>query len=646
MKKFCITAIWLILSTYSAFADNPVTFAFITDTHLGSAENHKAMIACINDINAQDTLDFVLIGGDLTKMGSDRQLQAAKETFDKLNIPYWVIAGNHDSTWSESGCNTFITTFGYEQFEFEAGGYRFLGCNSGPDMRMGPALVPRNSLVWIQALEKGKPVIFLNHYPINGGMANWFDIRRELIRLDCRIAICGHGHRNRPFDYFGLPGMMGRASTLIKQRAGYNIITIRDGKLESKERSIDTEGNAKTGEIWYTRELTPVTDTLKYDADGLPDTFANFKFSQNAEYPQVKVRWSKTEDANIGSGFACNGTMGWYATASGKVVGMTLSDGNPAWSVQLGGKIYATPALQDNTLVVPCTDGGIYAFNAATGEQIWKCQTTKGIVASPTIHGKYVYVGDSDGRFRALRLKDGKLLWVNNNIKGFCSGAPYVDKAQVIFTTWGQKVYSLDPKNGTLQWVWARKGSNIYSPGACTPIKSGNRVFVVAPDRRTYCLNTWTGEPLYFADCGRESFVMSEDKKTLYVKSMLGTLHALPTQTHISEINGVLAPDSPSKGCWTPEIPVFEFEKAVWNVESGLGKDITPSALCLCGDVLLVPSDKGVLHAFNRNTGEKLWMHKVGVGPVNPVAAWMENDRLCILASSMDGQIKVLEITL
>lgn len=643
-KLFCIFFM-TALSVYVSYADI-VRFAFITDTHFGLPGSSEAFMACLKDINAQDSLDFVLIGGDITDMGTDAEIKEAKEALDKLKHPYWLIAGNHDSVWSESGCNTFLATFGYEQFEFEAGGYRFLGCNCGPDMRMGPALVPQNSMLWLKSLEKGKPMIFLNHTRLDKGLTNWFDVRRELIRLDCRALICGHGHRNRILDCYGLPGMMGRTSIYRgHDNTGYNIITIKDGVFEAKLRTIEGYTDVTESDVWYSRELLPITDTLTYDADGLPSVFQGFKFSQNKEYPEVKVRWSRMEDANIGSGFACDGIRGWYATASGKVVCMTLKDGNPVWRSQLGGKIYATAALKDNILVVPCTDGDIYAFNASTGELIWKHHTSKGIVASPAIYDKCVYVGSSDGHFRALRLKDGKLLWEYSGVVGFCSGAPYVDNTQVVFTTWGQRVYSLDPKNGALQWVWVRDDKNTHSPGACSPVKSGKRVFIVAADRRTYCVDASTGTPLFMADCGRESFVLSEDKQVLYVKAMFGTLHALPTQTPLAEINGALGPDSPSKNNWKPDVPVLDFDKAVWNVESGLGRDVTPGALYLCGETLLVPSETGLLHAFNRNTGDRLWKHKVGIGPVNPVVAWQEKGRMCILTSSMDGQIKVLEIT-
>ncbi|MBR2108007.1 MAG: metallophosphoesterase [Treponema sp.] len=127
MKKIFIIIIAL-LATFRSYADEPLKIAYLTDNHVGSAGNNADFEACVADINTLDSISFVLVGGDITHMGSDIQIHTGKKILDKLNVPYWVVSGNHDSKWSESGCNTFIRTFGYEQFDFEAGGYRFLGC--------------------------------------------------------------------------------------------------------------------------------------------------------------------------------------------------------------------------------------------------------------------------------------------------------------------------------------------------------------------------------------------------------------------------------------------------------------------------------------------------------------------------------------
>ena len=645
MKRLFLLAACFLIALQLSAQEQIVRFAFITDTHYGKAANNEDMLACIKDINSlKDSLEFVLMGGDLTNFGSDAQIAASKKVMDQLEIPYWIVSGNHDSKWSESGCNTFVRTFGYEQFEFEAGGYRFLGCNCGPDMRMAPALVPRSSMNWIQSLEKGKPVIFLNHYPLDNGMSNWFEVRRELLRLDCRYAIAGHTHSNKVRNYFGLPGMTGRCGFRGKNVPGYNIFTIRDGVLTVSKRLLWPEGH-ETTEPWITQELLPVKDTLTYDADGLPDDYPFMHYSDNASYPQVKVRWAVEEDANMGSGFVKEGNQAWYTTAAGKVVCISLSDGKPVYTRQLPGKIYATPALSNGILVVPCTDGGIYAFDAATGKDKWQCMTGKAIVASPTIFDKTVFVGSSDQYFRALRLKDGKVLWSWTGVRGFCDGAPYVDKYQVLFTTWDNRLFSVDTKAGTTQWAWSQKGSAFFSPGSCTPIKVGDRVFIVRPDRRTYCFNTWTGELLFVIDGGRESFVLSEDGQTIYVKSMDGKVFAFDPTIPLAKVNGVIADDSPSKGSGDPGVPVMDFAEAKWYVDSGMGRDIGSSALAVCGNQLLIPSDKGILHALDKNTGEFLWKHRIGIGIVNPVIAWTEEGKVCILVSTMDGKVELLEIT-
>lgn len=642
MKRCSLVFILLALFGLCSFADEPIRIAFITDTHYGKAQFTEAMLQCIEDIKAQDSLDFVLVGGDVTNGGSDVQIKAAKEYLDRLDIPYWVVSGNHDSKCSESGCNTFLKTFGYEQFEFEAGGYRLIGCNSGPDMRTGAALVPRSSMDWLKSLHPGKPVIFICHLPVNS-ILNGYEARRELLRLDCRFAVNGHVHKNSKRDYDGLPFITCR-SVIRKDVVGYNILTIRDGVVRVSQRLLGDSG-FKTHTPWYEKELCHVEDTVKYDADGLPENYEHLTYRVNDEYPQVKTLWSKTEDANIASGFAREGDVCWYATAAGKVVSMSVKDGSVFWEKKLQGKIYATPVVKNNILVVPCTDGIIYAFNAKTGEEKWRHEVGKAVVASPTIFGSNVYVGGSDETFRALRLRDGKLLWSCSGIHGYCDGAPYVDKSQVVFNTWGERVYSLDTKTGDLQWEWIRKGSELRSPGASTPIKSGDRIFIVCADRRTYCLNAHTGEVLFFADGGRESFAISDDLQTIYVKTMFGKAFALPAQIPLSEVNGTLSPDSPSKKWWKPDVPVMDFDKAIWHVETGMGYDISSSPLAVCGNILLLPSGKGCLYAVDRDKGTPLWIHKIGISLVNPVTSWIEGNSMFVLASTMDGKIELLEIS-
>lgn len=593
----------------------PLKIVFITDTHYGqSATANSDMQMLIDDINRLEGVDFVLMGGDLTNIGSDVQIAGAKALLDKLKKPCYVVPGNHDSKWSENGCSTFGKTFGYEKFEFEAGGYRFLGCASGPDQRMALALVSNEHLRWLNSLQKGKPVIFLNHYPLDSDMSNWFEVRKELIRLGCQLVIGGHVHGNQKYNYDGLPGFTGRTALRGSGLPAYNIITIEDGKVTVCERRVSETGSEELTP-WFDTQLKDVQDNLSYDADGLPENYPWMKYSDNASYPEVRVRWSIKDTDNIWSGFDTDGQTAWYTTASGKVCALSLADGSVKWTKQYNGKIWATPSLGNGTLIFTCSNGSVYAVDAASGTDKWEypCESK---VASPVVYGDAVYVGDSKSAFRALNLSDGKLLWKCTGIAGFCDAAPYVDASRVITGSWGGTLYSMETATGKLQWKWARSSGFLTTPGACPPLKAGNRLFVACPDRVTYCLDATKGTTLYSVEGGRESLALSEDMSTLFIKNIETTAKAINVTN----------------------------ESIIWEVETGLGKDIASSALACCSDLVLIPSDKGYLLALDAATGALRWRHKVGLGLVNPVTAWKDGDKILILASSADGRIELLEI--
>ena len=86
--------------------------------------------------------------------------------------------------------------------------------------------------------------------------------------------------------------------------------------------------------------------------------------------------------------------------------------------------------------------------------------------------------------------------------------------------------------------------------------------------------------------------------------------------------------------------PSLEF----WNVRDSLGYDIAPSALTETEGILYVPTDKGNLVGMDAKTGSFLWAHKISVALVNPVRVLKLHGRRCVLASTMDGTVVLLEI--
>lgn len=625
MKKIILVILALTAAVFCRA--QAVKFAFLTDTHYSEGAGRvNSMKACIDDINASEPVDFVLFGGDITDFGTDEEIAAVKEIFDKLKYKYYVVAGNHDAKWSESGCNTFLKVFGYENFEFEAGGWRFLGCNCGPDMRMAPALLPKESMLWLESRAPGKKTVFVNHYPQDSSVLNYFDVTKALKRIGTQWEIGGHWHSNHALNFDGIPAALCRST--YDNGAGYSIVTLTDNHVSICERRVK-DGVGTTLKSWYDMDLAPIEDKTKYDADGLPDSYPWMRYDVNARYSSIREVWSYRDDSNIATGFAINANKAYYATASGWVRAIDIRNGKKLWSTQLPGKLFSTPAVQGKKLVVGCTDGYVYGLNACNGRIIWKVKADKSIVASPAILDGVAYIGSSDGCFRAIRISDGKLVWKTEGIKGFVECTPYVDAYQVVFGTWGQKLYSLSTSTGKVMWEWnTPRSSRMLSPAATVPVKSEGRIFFAAPDRRVYAVDALTGKTLFWVDGGREAIGLSSDGMTVYAKTMNHRSYAFKADVNQLQVN--------DKGQLDP--------KALdWNVENRMGYEIGPSPIVEIDGVVLVPSDKGNLIALDAKDGAWLWAHKISIALVNPISSWRENNATRVLASTMDGKVVLLE---
>lgn len=630
MKRFYLLFLALATALSATAQTTPVRFAYLSDIHIceGSPRIDN-LLRCIADINSQPDIQFTLFGGDITEFGADTEIAMTKEMLDRLEHPYWIVAGNHDAKWSESGCNTFARMYGYEQFEFDAGGIMFLGCNSGPNMRMAPALLPHESLMWLDSImtatPKNQPVIFVNHYPQDTSILNYFQVMNTLKKGNIQLLIGGHWHQNRALNYEGVPGILGRSPDRGKE-VGYNIIDIADGVFTARERIlVDKEGNPVTPltrEPWYTQQLT---DTPQYEPDraagrdnpyGLPLNYPFVKFGVNREFPQVTEVWRSQDEGDIGCAAVPAGKLVLYANEAGAVKALDSRTGREVWRFTTEGKVFSTPAVWKNRVVIGSTDGYIYCLSLKNGKLRWRHRCDKSVLATPVIHKGIAYVGSSDHVFRALKVRSGKLVWARDGIAGFVECKPYVDDEQVVFGDWANTLYSLDPRTGKVQWTWQTKGSRMFSPAAVYPVKSHGKIFLVTPERKTYALDARTGEQLWVHPGGRESIALSPDSATIYVKTMFDSVQAYSTT----------APDAQLR----------------WETRPGFGYEIAPTP-CACsadGRWVFVPTDKGNLFCLNAKDGSLAWIHKISVAMLNSIVP-LPDDRLLI--STMDGVVTLLQ---
>ena len=629
--KQLLTILLTCSCLFAAAQTTPVRFAFISDIHI--TENGTSHIdnlkRCITDINSQPDIQFTIFGGDITDFGSDSEIAFTKRMIDELVHPYWIVAGNHDAKWSESGCNTFAKVFGYEHFEFEAGGIKFLGCNCGPNMRMAPALIPHESLTWLDslvtAIPKEQPVIFVNHYPQDTSMLNYFQVMNTLKKGNIQLLIGGHWHQNRILNYEGVPGILGRSPDRGKE-VGYNIIDIKDGVFTCHERIlVDAEGNIQTPEDrkpWYTQTLSA---TAQYEPDraagrnnpyGLPFDYPFLKFDVNREYPQVSEIWRSQDEGDIGCGAILAAGLVLYANETGVVKALNAVTGREVWRFATEGKVFSTPAVWKKRVVIGSTDGNIYCLSLKNGRLCWRYRCDKSVLATPVIRNGIAFVGSSDHVFRALKVRNGRLVWAREGISGFVECKPYADDEQIVFGDWANTLYSLNPQTGDVQWTWSTKGSRMFSPAAVYPVKSHGKIFLVTPERKTYALDARTGKQLWVSSGGRESIALSPNGETIYIKTMFDSVQAYSTSS-------------------------TDVEKR-WETAPGFGYEIAPTP-CACsadGRLLFVPTDKGNLFCLNAADGSVAWKHKISVALLNSILPLPDNR---LLIATMDGVVTLLQ---
>jgi len=261
---------------------NSARFAWLSDTHIGSSTAEEDLRRAVADINHSRLADFVLVSGDVTEYGSWEQLRLAREILKGLRVPCYVIPGNHDTKWSESGATDFVRLWEADRFVFEAGGCRFIGIHQGPLMRMGDGHWAPQDVRWLrETLEsmpnRRQPIIFVTHYPIDAGIANWYAVLDLLKQYNTQAVLCGHGHSNRKLDFEGIAGVMGRSNLRGKRPAGgFNYVEVAGGRMTFSEAA----HGGSPQEPWHAIKLGPPGRGA-----GTPPPRPDY--SVNERYPEV-----------------------------------------------------------------------------------------------------------------------------------------------------------------------------------------------------------------------------------------------------------------------------------------------------------------------------------------------------------------------
>lgn len=596
LRLILTIAVW-----FCFFTINAVRIIILADVHVTPGnENDKMLRRAVAEINTADA-DFVVMNGDLTNEGSDRELVYIKEILDEIRLPLFVLPGNHESTWSQSATKTFIELWGNDRFVTTTDSLVIVGMNCGPFMKMGDGHIKQEDIYWLDATLKrlavnGRRVVSFNHYPILKDLDNWVDYVSVLEKYPVVCHVNGHYHKNEKYRGGDINAMMVRALS-TKNGFGYTLMDITPDSVLFSEKLLGIEPR-RIASFAINTQFRPVRQLMAEN----PDTTLRRglrRFNPLYEKPsgcKQKLELIHSDSASIFTRLGFDKRNVYFGNSLGYAKAVSKRNSKVVWSVPTGASLFSRPVVTSNTCVtVPSASKELLFLSVKDGSVIRRHTSDGPYVADGLLHKDALYQGGYK-KMEKFDAKTGKLLWTYDEINNYCQAAPTIEGDDLIFGAWDTYLYCLDTRCGALKWKWNNgKNANQLGPGDCSPVVSGNRVFIVAPDRFMTCVDRRTGQTIWRVQDKkvRESIGISSDRKVVYAKTMDGEM---------------LAVDALS-----------DEYKPLWITDMGIGYEHAPCVIVEQRGVVYAGSRQGVLSAIDAKSGTLLWNADLGVSEINGI---------------------------
>lgn len=608
MKKFLFFLSLLILIPIKNFSQE-YKYAWISDLHIGSPGADSDLRAVVENINNLNEIDFVVATGDISEKGLNSELELAKQILDGLNKKYYIIPGNHDTKWSESGCTKFKDLWGDDKFVFDSKGIKHIGINSGIPWRGGGGHISVEDLDWLKSVLENTPAdakIFLYvHHPLDGDVDNWYKATNLLAGRSIKAVFVGHGHSNRLMNFAGIPAVMGRSTLSRPKYAGFTIVEAEKDSLNFYEAKIDS-----TPLYWGSILLNKDAIVNKIDSTDFN------KYSDKAE-----ILWQKSINKTCSASLlpVKNGMIS--ASISGEVTCFDLQ-GKVIWRSNLGRTIFSRPAVDNGVLAIATIEGDLITINSNTGEilqtlGINDALTSQLIITEIKWSGekvKTVIAGTASGKLYCYELNNLEFLWENYSAKLMIETMPLIVDNKIIFGSWDNYLYCIDRNNGSLIWQWTENKNFYYSPAACWPVTDGKNVFISTPDKYISAIDVNLGTTTWRRNDFNswESIGISGDKKQVFVKSILDKFFII----------------SPSNG------------KLIKEIKIGYSLDTMPNQIIESNGNIIFGCKNGIVYLIDKYQ-KAIPLFYMGTSRIHSIQNISKN---IFAASNMDGNIVLFSI--
>ncbi|MDP2300860.1 MAG: metallophosphoesterase [Ignavibacteria bacterium] len=607
MKRFRIVLLLAIVLNFVTIAQQQFNFGWLTDIHIGAPGAETDLLNVVNDINQRSEIKFVIASGDITEKGKNSELIQAKNILDNLKIPYYMIPGNHDTKWSESGGTQFLKLWGNDNFVFEFNSVKFIGINSGILLKGGGGHVSPETLKWLDSIltktSSNQEIYFFTHHPLSSDIDNWFEITNRLRTKNIKAIFHGHDHGNKLFNYNGIPAVMSRSTLTDKKSWGYTIVESRSDSIIFYEMNKEYK-QKKWGAIFKEIDLRiPLIDS-----------------SQTANYG-VKVLWKKELSSTMVHAPIVYKNKIYLSTKNGDIFCYDAK-GTQIWKYHVNGTIVSRLAAEDDLIIAATIEGDLLTINANDGKVVQIIGITEPITSQITvglipIGGEKYYgilFGTAEGKLYCYELSTLDLIWENSNATGMIETRPLIISDRVVYGSWDGYMYCIDLKSGMLNWSWSENTNFYYSPAASVPVTDGKNLYVPTPDKFVSAVDLLLGRTIWRKNdfAAWESIGINSSYNHLYVKSMSDKFYVV----------------NPKDGRRIKEI----------NLKYGL--DTTPNEIVESKGNVIFNGKNGIIYSLNNKFETKPLLF---LGTARTLSTIKINENT-FLASNMDGRIILFSI--
>lgn len=234
-----------------------------------------------------------------------------------------------------------------------------------------------------------------------------------------------------------------------------------------------------------------------------------------------------------------------YTSELSGIISCIDNAGKKIWSRNTSSTLHSRPVIADNILCTATSKNEIITFSLDTGDQIQSFGVEDSITTDLSIiqyngdkellmpkstgSKSSVIFGTESGKIYCIDLESLQIYWINKDASGIIKYRFFALDNRILFTGNDGYLYSIDARNGLLNWRWKEKAETDFSNSQI--ISDGRKVYAVDNENSLFSIDlllgnlTWKSGSKVLGAIG-----ISNDKKKLLAKGLDNKFYLISTE--------------------------------------------------------------------------------------------------------------------